>query len=335
MHQDPSEARKKVDPGSNHGSAGPSIFHGHPLPRTPPAPPHQKGAPTSPPSPRPTAVAPTPVQILHATNLTLEELLQKASPASAPPRTGLCSITERPTLKWDLLTDYDQAFLLAREGWSERAEQLQSLSVDLARTQHTVATTLMDVQGGAVDVGAFLAGEPECMISHSVQNPRMIKFVVHIGASCKVPAEQLFNRGVGIAATILSLQSLGHPVSLTVAEWITTPTKDEILETTIEISRTSEYLNPAKLAFWLAHPAALRRIIFRINEHESPALREKFAISSSGGYGWPVNPPQDRLDEETVFVPWPGDRVLSTPGAGFELIRETLLKQGVALSPLS
>ena len=335
MHQDPSKAKKKEDPGSNHGSAGPSIFHGHPLPRPPPAPPLQKGAPTPPPSPRPTAVAPTPVQILHSTHLTLEEALQKAAPASAPARAGLRSIDQRPTLEWDLGTGYDQAFLLAREGWSERAEQLQALSVDLARTQNPVATPLMDVEGGAVDVGAFLAGEPECMISHSVQYPRMIKFVVHIGAVWNVPAEQLFNRGVGLAATIVSLQSLGHPVSLTVGEWITNSAKEEILETTIEISRTSEYLNPAKLAFWLAHPAALRRIIFRMNELENPSLRDKFNISPSGGYGRLLNPPQDRFDEDSVFVPWPGDRVLSTPASGFEFIREILMKQGVALSSLS
>jgi hypothetical protein len=65
-----------------------------------------------------------------------------------------------------------------------------------------------------------------------------------------------------------------------------------------------EYINPGRLAFWAAHPAALRRCIFRYNEQQDPEIRDRLGFKDGWGYGSPRDIEIGKLPQGTVYIPF-------------------------------
>jgi hypothetical protein len=88
-----------------------------------------------------------------------------------------------------------------------------------------------------------------------------------------------------------------------------------------------EYINPARLAFWAAHPAALRRCIFRYNEQQPDQIREQFGFHDSAGYGGPGDIDVTKLPSGTVYIPFPQTHMLEQYYSTPELALKTVLKE--------
>jgi hypothetical protein len=214
---------------------------------------------------------------------------------------------------------------MAETGWQERAGDLWKQIAALAVKIDPGVRESFDVTGEAVDVGRYLGGEPECMFTQTITPLSAISVVMNISARCSADAEQIFNRGIAVAAVIHALQSAGRGVALTVCESV--EDGGESHETFITLQEFGEYINPARLAFWAAHPAALRRCIFRYNEQQSDEIREQFGFYSSGGYGRPQDIDVKKLPSGTVYIPFPETDVLERYYSTPELALKTVIKE--------
>ncbi|MBE3037547.1 MAG: hypothetical protein IMZ62_01850, partial [Chloroflexi bacterium] len=78
------------------------------------------------------------------------------------------SFGQYPEQSWDMGVGFDGAVHLATHGWPEGADRVKALAARFydkiaPRVQRSSACR-MAVDGAGVDVSAYLAGEPECMV---------------------------------------------------------------------------------------------------------------------------------------------------------------------------
>jgi hypothetical protein len=218
-------------------------------------------------------------------DMTLHEAIERLSDRHKPSTKDLASERNEEGTSWDLNTSFSQARALAEGGWTDKADDLWQFVRALSPKVEIGTAMRFDVTGESVDVGRYLSGEPECMISELVTPQSAVKVLVNISAASACDATIMFNRGIALAAIIHALQSSGRGVSLTIVENVTGGRGEH--ETTVELQRFGDYINPGRLAFWVAHPAALRRCVFRYNEQQSNAVRDQFGFRDGGGYGYP------------------------------------------------
>lgn len=266
-------------------------------------------------------------------DLSMDEAIARLQPGSRPGRNDLASSQNSASRDWDLNTPFEKAADLAEFGWRERVDDVEAYLLQIKDVLRDSWSTELDVSGEAVDVGAFLEGTPECMLSFTVPQAKAVRIVASITARCDADAPRLLNRGIAIAAAVYALQCGGSPVSLTVGEWITGG--GEMFRNTVEVNPYGDYIDPGRLAFWLAHPAALRRCMFRYQEQEPEQVRRLFGFHSGGGYGRPADAPADSTDlEGAVYIPFPETSELSkyeTPERAFQTIKEILAAKGIEL----
>ena len=255
----------------------------------------------------------------------LSEAIERLGEAKQPKRDDLASISNDSSARWDLNTNFSQARTMAETGWQEKAGDLWKQVAGLAVKIDPGVRECFDVTGEAVDVGRYLGGEPECMFTQIITPMSAVSVVMNISARSNANAEYIFNRGIAVAAVIHALQSAGRGVALTVCESV--KGGGESHETFITLQEFGEYINPARLAFWTAHPAALRRCIFRYNEQQSDAIRDQFGFHSSGGYGNPQDIDVTKLPSGTVYIPFPETDMLERYYTTPELALKTVIKE--------
>lgn len=273
---------------------------------------------------------------MRTVRYTLDQAIEKLAPENKPARDDLDSLKNEAQESWDLGLGYPKSFQHARFGWVERASDLLRYSVAVSELHDASVSSRWDFSGDMVDVGRLLSGEPECMLQFYNRDPKLITLEVNISARAKVDATHLFNRGVAVAGAIMALQSQGFSVRLAVYDAVSeTNSGLATHKTVVQISDYGEYMDPGRIAFFVAHPAALRRAIFRLNEHEPLAVRQQFGFYSSGGYGYPGNPPAETPASEgdiVVDIPWVEGERLRTPRSAFQVVAEKLQEYGVSLT---
>jgi hypothetical protein len=267
---------------------------------------------------------------------TLDQAIARLADSAKPERSDLSSEVRPRSQEWDLNTGFKEARELAIAGWQEKARELWQLVRALAPAVEYGLKSAYDVTGECVDVGRFLNGEPECMLSHQVPVKNVIKVAVNISARCNAPANLLFNRGAALAAIVQALQSAGQSVSLSVVEVVSSEfASGSMHETIVEIERFGDYINPGRLAFWLAHPAALRRCIFRLNEQSDASIRQTYGFHDDGGYGYPQDHPSKMKEEDVVYIPFPETDMLgdyANPNKALRSLITFFTKAGVPIS---
>jgi len=232
----------------------------------------------------------------------LETAIDRLSDAKTPKRNDLSSVSNESSTSWDLNTPFEAAREKASSGWREKADELWKHVQALALKVDAGVSERFDVSGEAVDVGRYLSNEPECMFALQVSPLASVSILLNIGASSSANAEYLYNRGIAIAAVIHALQASGRGVSLKVCESLS-GYSDGVHITEITLQEFGEYINPGRLAFWVAHPAALRRCFFRYNEQQNRRVRERFGFYEGAGYGRPIDLPAENIPEGVVYFP--------------------------------
>ncbi len=232
--------------------------------------------------------------------MNLQEAISRLS-SETQPRGELASL-KSPDYTWDLSLGFAKAAEMAARGWDAQAGALWKSIFALAMKIESGVQEYYDVSGESVDVGRYLSGEPECMLAQSISPLSSVSVFINISAKSNADAEQLFNRGIAVAAVIHALQSSGRGVALVVCESVSCG--ESIHETFIQMQDFGEYINPGRLAFWAAHPAALRRCIFRYNEQQDPEIRDRLGFKDGWGYGSPRDIEIGKLPQGTVYIPF-------------------------------
>ena len=184
------------------------------------------------------------------------------------------------------------ACTLAHNGWTEVRPDVELLFNDLeARIADKISDkflTYNDVAGSEIDMGMYVSGVPEHMISFSpvleATMGRVIKIHISITASASIPKEQIMARGVAVCALVDTIHKLGVGVEIWGEDAIVGQ-NSKLFGTRVLIHDSSEMLDIDNVMFALAHPSMLRRLTFSIQE-QSPNAK---AQGVGGGYGTPTD----------------------------------------------
>ena len=178
---------------------------------------------------------------------------------------------------------------LALHGWDEiRAEvdaQLDELVEHINDAFGEFYVSEHSTSGAFVDMGRFVTGEPECMVSF-VSEPqarmgRVVKIVMNAVVSGHVNADLIKKRGIAILALVDTIHKLGVGIELWWEESMTGGKQE--FSTLIKLHSSEEPMDINSLMFSLAHPDMLRRLQFSVQEQHKEWKAQGAYIG--GGYG--------------------------------------------------
>lgn len=206
---------------------------------------------------------------------------------------------------------WDDTYSNARYGWDEHLAKTLALAEETVTTVET--TTEVDdwcpvwgVSGAVPDIGAYLAGEPECMIdyppSKTTKAGRIVTLCASVAYSSRVSPESLVKRGMSVTAFALELGRLGLGVELyadfSVADDATGTGKTATFRTLLKSA--NDLLDPSRILFAYAHPGMLRVLSLAAMHGMPPDYQAALHVGVS--YGKPAPPPED-LPEGTIYLP--------------------------------
>lgn len=200
---------------------------------------------------------------------------------------------------WSGTDTYDTALQLAISGDPKVAATIQPRDVDLS-AHGALNTTVYDHSGDSVDVGRYLGGDPECMMSMRKKGKPIINILVNIGANSGISASVLQSRGKAILEIMSGLETNGYGVEITLVSE-TQSVYGLRYRVSIKVKDSKEYFNLTGLAYWLTNPSVLRRLNFRHREGEPSDVQ----ASIGSGYGSTADVPQSDLDmmPDCVYFP--------------------------------
>lgn len=192
--------------------------------------------------------------------------------------------------EWTGTSTWEEAVDLARNGWQEGVKRLSDLRDSLMDEVGSLIpepVPVMDVAGEVVDVGAYVTGQPEHMVTWFDDDgrTRQIHVVVNVVASAERSKESMMMRGLLAAGLVDSLEHAGHRVRLDVVSLHGGGRKYGALA---HLKRESEVLDLERVVFACAHPSMLRRIVFGAME-SVPNKTARDAIGVLHGYGHPID----------------------------------------------
>lgn len=182
---------------------------------------------------------------------------------------------------------------LALHGWDEiRSEvdaQLDELVEHINDAFGEFYVSEFSTSGAFVDMGRFVTGEPECMVSF-VSEPqarmgRVVKIVVNAVVAGGVNADLIKKRGIAILALVDTIHKLGVGIELWWEESISGAggSKKEF-STLIKLHSSEEPMDINSLMFSLAHPDMLRRLQFSVQEQHKDWKAQ--GAHEGGSYGY-------------------------------------------------
>lgn len=186
---------------------------------------------------------------------------------------------------------WDEALRLASVGWTHALPEvdvgiatLRERSGDGLRS--TALRPAWDVTGSEVDVGAYLAGVPECMVdavpSWTSARGRVVTFLVPAACAHTVAHRAIRNRGIALAALCTAIIEAGHSVEI----WsgFAAEVARERFAAVARVIPAGEPFDVGRLIFAMAHPAMLRRLWFGVWDSSA---RRTAALLKQSRYGLP------------------------------------------------
>lgn len=194
---------------------------------------------------------------------------------------------------------FTDSLTLARKGWTAELKSsldLAESAVTMAEKEHMMDSfnqPQWDVTGAQVDIGAYLAGTPECMIDYPLSETskagRVITLCASISYSGSIGPSTIKRRGQCMTALALALSQLGHNTEM----WLDISGGHGASEWHIRVlvKGADDEIDPARIMFAYAHPAALRQLGFAAVE----AMGKSTMVI-------PIAPTED-LPEGTIYLP--------------------------------
>jgi hypothetical protein len=185
-----------------------------------------------------------------------------------------------PKTGWDLNAGYAGALKLAREGWHEGVEMIDTALQAILPAAGQEGRWGYSQTGASLSISRYLTGNPKCMRSRrkkQMGTAPVLHIVVNVAAACAVKSEQMANYGAALTGLIDRLESTGKRVQL---DCVTVANCNDIrLSVGWTVKRASEPVDLSQVAFSIGHPASLRRLHFAMMErcHND---------AESAGYGY-------------------------------------------------
>jgi hypothetical protein len=188
-------------------------------------------------------------------------------------------------LKWSGGLTWEQAKQMAINGWQggmKEIEKYRSKIAPIITDKVLRPVQVYSMAGYNVDVGSFIANDPECFITREYEERnypgKIYKIVVSISFSAAITPETIIQRGAMICALIDAIEFAGHRAEV-ICNWAVSAGSYETdrqgknkergwLEVSVNIKKSSQPLDMSDLAFCLAHPSMLRKIMFSVAELE-------------------------------------------------------------------
>ncbi|GAA5169019.1 hypothetical protein GCM10023321_63960 [Pseudonocardia eucalypti] len=200
---------------------------------------------------------------------------------------------------------WERALQLATGGWFEILPEIEAQVSQLrARAGRLLRVSALrpswDVTGGEVDIGAYLAGVPECMIDAAPEpmstQGRVATFLIPAGYSADTPHHAVRNRGLALAALCCTVLATGHSVEIWsgFASWIG-PRRHAAVAKVIS---AGEPLDLGRLIFATAHPAMLRRLWLSVWDSAEAPLAARMKRANYGSPSCACGP--DDLPDQTT-----------------------------------
>jgi len=189
----------------------------------------------------------------------------------------------------------------ALAGWEQGREKIHRARELLALPERAEFAERVlpeyGVAGDEVDVGRFVSGEPECMVSFrpSLQRARgkCVRFFVNMSVSCGYTEDVITRRGTLVACFVDLLESAGYRVEIWMSFSASSTTVDRdknvSVETLVKLKSFDQRLEIDRIAFALCHPCSLRRLGFRAWE-KLPLKHFKERIGPHYGYPCDARP---------------------------------------------
>jgi len=170
---------------------------------------------------------------------------------------------------WTWGVEFDGAVSLAETGYPDGKKITLLAEKISAKLQSEITvhdSTVYDTSGSYVDVGAYMSGEPECMVEF-VQTDRPHCKVISIGVDMcyhgGITAKTIAMRGAVIVALIDALEQFNYRCEVTIyagTGW--QDSGDPKYQNSVTIKRAGDALDRDSMAYTISHPAFFRRIIF-------------------------------------------------------------------------
>lgn len=192
---------------------------------------------------------------------------------------------EDRNLKWSGGLTWHEAKAMALSGWREGLEKIDRYRAQIAPiiTEKVLRPKqVFSMAGHYVDVGSFLANDPECFITREYEERnypgRIFKLICSISFSAAITPETIIQRGAMVCALVDAIEFAGHRVEVvcngamsrydSVDHRKGLKKNDGWFEVSVTVKKTQQPLEMSDLAFCLAHPAMLRRMLFSAAEIE-------------------------------------------------------------------
>ena len=186
---------------------------------------------------------------------------------------------------WNGNVSWEATKELAIRGWDEGLDEIDKLAAEISPqiTDKVIkATPKYQVAGYNVDVGRYLSGDPECFQVKNAEVDvgvgKVVTLVCSISFSCVITASVIIQRGAMICALVDALEAAGNRVEVVCndassylgnsASRSGENKSSGWFEVDVCVKKPEEALNMIELAFCLAHPAMLRRMMFSAAELE-------------------------------------------------------------------
>lgn len=192
--------------------------------------------------------------------------------------TCLSKATEPKYTEFTGTKSIEEAIHLARYGWPEGRKYMSEAMAEISSiaSMSAIPATQMDVAGQYPVAALAAAGDPECMVTPMPVEDRVkstVKMLVNIALPGSTKEKNINNCGGAICTVIDNLETQGHRVELTLIDNIQTNDKiGDFFAPGLIAKQASEALDINTIAFWLSHPSALRRLMFRAIEWDDARI---------------------------------------------------------------
>lgn len=184
---------------------------------------------------------------------------------------------------WSGGLDWNESKRLALMGWQKglvEIDKFQARVNELITSKIVRHKPVYTVAGNYIDIGNYLSNDPECFIAKEYdennQQGKIITIVCSISFSAAISPETIIQRGAMICALIDAIEYAGYRVEVIANVALAEDCSNRYgsnketgwFEVDVTIKKANQALNKIELAFCLAHPAMLRRILFSVAEIE-------------------------------------------------------------------
>lgn len=187
---------------------------------------------------------------------------------------------------FNITNSYNEAITLSKTGWNEGTSKINELLTKKYNINNNCVKTKPEysISGFQCSVPRYLQGIPTNMINTKrvPAKQKTMTIVKHIGFLCNVTTDEIIDNSTKALAIIQKLESQGTRCNLDIISPCTV--KGYTINIRIRIKSAKDKSNIGILAFAIAHPDMLRRVIFALRiaiaEDETITQVPEYAIGT-------------------------------------------------------